>query len=136
MALYVIACAEENSSAVRLRCKIRPSLDELTDQDRSTNHKANPALHSLPVEAEQLAPRLRGFGYLVVEAIVDLRTRKVELVFSAVRQITGRINVPWSFERSLSLSQRRVALERGEYHSRLMRMFLKATLPVCAWIPI
>jgi hypothetical protein len=41
-------------------------------------------LHSLPVEAEQLAPRLQGFGYLVVEeqiAIVDLRTRKVELVF-------------------------------------------------------
>ena len=113
----------------------------LTDQDRST-----PAAHkqrvfdsdgrdcscghatsfSLPVEAEQLAPLLRGFGYLVVEeqiAIVDLRTRKVELVFSAVRQITGRINVSWSFERSLSLSQRRVALERGEYHSRLMRMF-------------
>jgi hypothetical protein len=24
-------------------------------------------LHSLPVEAEQLAPLLRGFGYLVVE---------------------------------------------------------------------
>ena len=57
----------------------------LTDQDRSTNHKARrsqaarfrfqmdatiPAdiqLHSLPVEAEQLAPLLRGFGYLVVE---------------------------------------------------------------------
>ena len=41
-------------------------------------------LHSLPVEAEQLAPRLRGFSYLVVEeqiGIVDLRTRKVELVF-------------------------------------------------------
>ena len=95
-------------------------------------------LHSLPVEAEQLAPLLRGFGYLVVEeqnAIVDLRTRKAELVFSAVRQITGRINA-WSFERSLSLSQRRVALERGEHLGRLMRMFLKATLPVCAWIPI
>jgi hypothetical protein len=41
-------------------------------------------LHALPVEAEQLAPRLRGFGYVVVEeqiAIVDLRTRKVEVVF-------------------------------------------------------
>jgi uncharacterized protein DUF1236 len=41
-------------------------------------------LHSLPAEAEQLAPRLRGFGYIVVEeqiALVDQRTRKVELVF-------------------------------------------------------
>ena len=41
-------------------------------------------IHSLPAEAEQLAPRVHGFGYVVVEeqiAIVDLRTRKVELVF-------------------------------------------------------
>ena len=39
-------------------------------------------LNSLPVEAEQLAPQLRGFGYIVVEGqipLVDLR--KVELVF-------------------------------------------------------
>jgi hypothetical protein len=41
-------------------------------------------LHSLPPEAEQLAPQLRAFGYVVVEeliALVDPRTRKVEIVF-------------------------------------------------------
>ena len=41
-------------------------------------------LNSLPSEAEQLAPQLRGFSYVVVEelvAIVDPRTRKVEIVF-------------------------------------------------------
>jgi hypothetical protein len=41
-------------------------------------------LKSLPSEAEELAPRLRGFSYVVVEelvAIVDPRTRKVEIVF-------------------------------------------------------
>jgi hypothetical protein len=41
-------------------------------------------LHSLPSEAERLAPQLRGFGYIVVEeliALVDQGTRKVEIVF-------------------------------------------------------
>jgi len=41
-------------------------------------------IHSLPAEAQRLAPQLRGFGYIVVEeqiALVDQRTRKVELVF-------------------------------------------------------
>jgi len=41
-------------------------------------------VHSLPAEAEKLAPHLRGFGYVVVEelvAIVDPRTRQVEVVF-------------------------------------------------------
>ena len=41
-------------------------------------------LKSLPSEAEELAPQLRGFSYVVVEelvAIVDPRTRKVEIVF-------------------------------------------------------
>ncbi len=41
-------------------------------------------VHSLPPEAEQLAPQLRAFGYVVVEeliALVDPRTRKVEIVF-------------------------------------------------------
>jgi hypothetical protein len=41
-------------------------------------------VHSLPSEAEELAPQLRGFGYVVVEeqiALVDQRTRKVEVVF-------------------------------------------------------
>ena len=41
-------------------------------------------IHSLPAEAERLAPQLRGFGYVVVEeqiAVVDQATRKVELVF-------------------------------------------------------
>ena len=41
-------------------------------------------LHSLPPEVEQLAPHLRGFGSVVVEeqiALVDQRTRKVEIVF-------------------------------------------------------
>ena len=41
-------------------------------------------VHSLPAEAEKLAPQLRGFGYVVVEelvAIVEPRTRKIEIVF-------------------------------------------------------
>jgi len=41
-------------------------------------------LHSLPAEAQRPAPQLRGFGYIVVEeqiALVDERTRKVEIVF-------------------------------------------------------
>jgi Protein of unknown function (DUF1236) len=41
-------------------------------------------IHSLPAEAQRLAPQLPGFGYIVVEeqiALVDQRTRKVELVF-------------------------------------------------------
>jgi hypothetical protein len=41
-------------------------------------------VHSLPPEAEQLAPQLRGFGYVVVEqqiALVDQKTRKIEIVF-------------------------------------------------------
>lgn len=41
-------------------------------------------VYSLPSEVEQLAPQLRGFGYVVVEeqiALVDQRTRKVEIVF-------------------------------------------------------
>jgi hypothetical protein len=41
-------------------------------------------IHPLPPEAEQLAPQVRGFGYVVVEeqiALVDQRTRKIELVF-------------------------------------------------------
>jgi Protein of unknown function (DUF1236) len=45
---------------------------------------ADVELHSLPAEAERLAPQLRGFGYIVVEeqiALVDERTRKVEPVF-------------------------------------------------------
>jgi hypothetical protein len=41
-------------------------------------------IQSLPAEAEQVAPQLRGFGYVVVEeqiALVDQGTRKVEIVF-------------------------------------------------------
>jgi hypothetical protein len=41
-------------------------------------------LYSLPSEAEEVAPQLRGLRYVVVEelvAIVDPRTRKVEIVF-------------------------------------------------------
>jgi len=41
-------------------------------------------LHSLPSDAERLAPQLRGFGYVAVEeliALVDQRTRKIEIVF-------------------------------------------------------
>ena len=40
-------------------------------------------VQSLPPEAERLAPQLHGYGYVVVEeqiALVDLRTRKVEIV--------------------------------------------------------
>jgi hypothetical protein len=45
---------------------------------------ANIEVHALPAEAERLAPQLRGFGYVVIEelvALVDPRTRKVEIVF-------------------------------------------------------
>ena len=41
-------------------------------------------VHSLSSDAEQVAPQLRGYGYIVVEeliAIVDPRTRKIEIVF-------------------------------------------------------
>ena len=41
-------------------------------------------VHLLPSDAEQLAPQLRGYGYIVVEklvAIVDPRTRKMAIVF-------------------------------------------------------
>jgi hypothetical protein len=41
-------------------------------------------VHSLPAEAEKLAPQLHGFGYVVVEelvAIVEPHTRKIEIVF-------------------------------------------------------
>ena len=41
-------------------------------------------VHPLPVEVEQLAPQLRGFGYVVIEeqiAIVDQATRKIDLTF-------------------------------------------------------
>jgi len=41
-------------------------------------------VHALPSAAEQVAPRLRGLGYVVIEeliALVDTRTRKVALVF-------------------------------------------------------
>jgi hypothetical protein len=41
-------------------------------------------VHPLPSNAEQVAPQLRGFGYIVVEelvAIVDPRTRRVAIVF-------------------------------------------------------
>src|SRR5262245_12339868 len=41
-------------------------------------------VQSLPAEAEQVAPQVRGLGYVVIEeqiALVDQRTRKVEIVF-------------------------------------------------------
>src|SRR5262245_34703939 len=46
-------------------------------------------VHSLPVEAAQVAPQLRDAGYVVVEeqiALVDQRTRRVELVFPRWRE--------------------------------------------------
>jgi hypothetical protein len=46
-------------------------------------------IHSLPPEAEQAAPQVRGFGYVVIEeqiALVDQRTRKVEIVFPRWRE--------------------------------------------------
>jgi len=45
---------------------------------------ADVQLHALPSDAEQVAPQLRGYRYIVVEelvAIVDPRTRKMEIVF-------------------------------------------------------
>jgi hypothetical protein len=41
-------------------------------------------VHLLSSDAEQVVPQLRGYGYIVVEelvAIVDPRTRKIEIVF-------------------------------------------------------
>ena len=41
-------------------------------------------VQSLPAEAEQVAPQVRGLGYVVIEeqiALIDQRTRKVEIVF-------------------------------------------------------
>jgi Protein of unknown function (DUF1236) len=46
-------------------------------------------VHSLPSEAEQLAPQVKGFGYVVVEeqiALIDQRSRKVEIVFPRWRE--------------------------------------------------
>jgi len=45
-------------------------------------------LQPLPSEAKELAPQVRGFGYVVVNeeiALVDQRTRKVVLVFQRWR---------------------------------------------------
>jgi hypothetical protein len=50
---------------------------------------ADVQVHSLPPEAEQLAPQVRGLGYVVVEeqiALVDPRSRKVEIVFPRWRE--------------------------------------------------
>ena len=41
-------------------------------------------VQSLPAEAEQITPQVRGLGYVVIEeqiALIDQRTRKVEIVF-------------------------------------------------------
>jgi hypothetical protein len=93
-----------SAGAVPVRClEVRSSLDGSKDKDRATDHEKTAPLtsasfsiavdrvvppdidlHSLPAEAQRLAPQLRGFGYIVVEeqiALVDQRTRKVELVF-------------------------------------------------------
>jgi hypothetical protein len=46
-------------------------------------------IRSLPANAEELAPQVRGYGYIVVEeqiALVDQRTRKVEIVFPRWRE--------------------------------------------------
>jgi hypothetical protein len=46
-------------------------------------------IHSLPAAAEQVAPQVRGYGYVVVEeqiALVDPRSRKVEIVFPRWRE--------------------------------------------------
>src|SRR5262249_806942 len=46
-------------------------------------------LRPLPSEAKELAPQVRGFGYVVVNeeiALVDQRTRKVVLVFQRWRE--------------------------------------------------
>ena len=50
---------------------------------------ADVQVHSLPPEAERLAPQVRGYGYVVVEeqiALVDQRTRKVEIVIPRWRE--------------------------------------------------
>jgi hypothetical protein len=50
---------------------------------------ADVQVQSLPPEAERLAPQVRGYGYVVVEeqiALVDQRTRKVEIVFPRWRE--------------------------------------------------
>jgi hypothetical protein len=46
-------------------------------------------VHPLPSPAEQVAPQLRGYGYVVVEeqiALVEPRSRKIEIVFPRWRE--------------------------------------------------
>jgi hypothetical protein len=46
-------------------------------------------VHPLPSAAEQVAPQVRGYGYVVVEeqiALVEPRSRKVEIVFPRWRE--------------------------------------------------
>jgi hypothetical protein len=46
-------------------------------------------VHPLPSRAEQVAPQLRGYGYVVVEeqiALVEPRSRKIEIVFPRWRE--------------------------------------------------
>jgi uncharacterized NAD-dependent epimerase/dehydratase family protein len=46
-------------------------------------------VHALPAAAEQVAPQVRGYGYVVVEeqiALVEPRSRKVEIVFPRWRE--------------------------------------------------
>jgi hypothetical protein len=44
-------------------------------------------VHSLPSEAEQLAPQVKGFGYVEEQiALIDQRSRKVEIVFPRWRE--------------------------------------------------
>jgi hypothetical protein len=55
-------------------------------------------LHSLPADAEKLAPQVRGFGYIVVEeliALVDQGTRKVEIarLNRKISEIRHRVKV-------------------------------------------
>src|SRR5215469_6793405 len=100
--LFRVGSRGSSTVAVR-RLEVRSSLDGSKDKNRELITKQTAPLtsgsfsiavdgvvppdieiHSLPAEAQRLAPQLRGFGYIVVEeqiALVDQRTRKVELVF-------------------------------------------------------
>jgi hypothetical protein len=80
----VLSLEQETRIAQLITKQTAPLSDDSFSIAVDTVVPAEIQLHSLPPEAEQLAPQLRAFGYVVVEeliALVDPRTRKVEIVF-------------------------------------------------------
>jgi hypothetical protein len=103
LACFVASAVSAQTSSQSAASKAALLSTRPEDEDLQTGHEPNRAphqphvlgcrrghrafdvqLHSLPSDAEQVAPELRGYGYIVVEelvAIVDPQTRKVEIVF-------------------------------------------------------